>query len=205
MCNKFQHKYRIATTRKSDWDYSWSGAYFITICTRNREPFFGHIEKGKMHLSHAGILGNVFWYEIISRNKNVSLGQFVVMPDHIHGILILEEELVLPADGEGGIPTEGETRHALSLRNGSEESEMPLTHRQLRYRNPGGKSVSALVGSYKSAVTKHANRLELPHGWQSRFHDQIIRDQRHFANASHYVRTNVSPWKPIKNKHCPNP
>ncbi len=181
---KFQNKYRISTTRKSSWDYRWAGSYLITICTRNRQPFFGNIEAGKMHLLPAGILAHVFWYEMQSRNKNISLGPFIVMPDHIHGILILENE---PSDG-GDVGEE--TRHALSLQDGAAK-----TQRQMRYQNPGAKSVSTLVGAYKSAVTKHANRLELPHGWQPRFHDQLIRDQRHFDNASNYVRTNVSRWK----------
>jgi len=67
----------------------WSGAYFITICTQNRECYFGEIKNKKMILSPTGAIADVLWYEIKNHVKNIELGEFVVMPNHIHGILIL--------------------------------------------------------------------------------------------------------------------
>jgi REP element-mobilizing transposase RayT len=90
--NKYKNKYRIAYSRAEWWDYSANAAYFITICTGNREYFFGEIKNGKMNLSNVGILADVFWHEIRNHSKNVALDAFVVIPNHIHGILILNND-----------------------------------------------------------------------------------------------------------------
>ncbi|MFT4018000.1 MAG: hypothetical protein QM668_13625, partial [Agriterribacter sp.] len=102
MSDKFQNKYRIASTRLQNWDYRWNAPYFITICTLNREYYFGEIETGKMVLSKQGILADVLWHEIKNHAKNIDLDEFVIMPNHIHGILILT--------GNDGVHVE--TRHA---------------------------------------------------------------------------------------------
>ena len=129
--DKYQNKYRIPSARANWWNYGWAGAYFITICTKNRNHYFGRIEQGKMNLSNCGILADVFWYEIKNHAKNIELGAFVVMPNHIHGILILNDfdsldhnELAIDnemgMDNELGMDNEMgmdnvQTRHALSL------------------------------------------------------------------------------------------
>jgi putative transposase len=88
---EFQKKYRIESIRAQWWDYGWNGAYFITICTHNRQHFFGKIIKGKMELSHMGAITDTLWHEIPIKFKYTELGDFVVMPNHIHGILILDK------------------------------------------------------------------------------------------------------------------
>jgi len=90
MPDKFKGKYRNGTARLPSWDYGSDGAYFITICTKDREHHFGKIENDKMHYSPAGALAYAFWDEIRNHTKNLVLGEFVVMPNHIHGILILD-------------------------------------------------------------------------------------------------------------------
>lgn len=90
MAEKFQNKFRTDSIRLQKWDYGWDAAYFITICTKDREHFFGKIVNGKMQFSPAGVIANVLWYEIKNHAKNVELGEFVVMPNHIHGIIVLE-------------------------------------------------------------------------------------------------------------------
>ena len=74
-----------------NWDYGWAGSYFVTICTRDKEYYFGDVVDGKMIMSGVGIIADILWHEIKNHGKNVELGEFVVMPDHIHGILILNE------------------------------------------------------------------------------------------------------------------
>jgi len=91
MQNKFQNKYRIPSARLQTWDYANNGAYFITICTQNREHFFGNIKNGIMQLSEIGKLAAQFWYEIPNHFPMVELGNFVVMPNHVHGILIINK------------------------------------------------------------------------------------------------------------------
>jgi putative transposase len=87
---KFRNKYRVPSARAAWWDYGWNGAYFITICTKNRLHYFGTIENRKMTLANCGVLADVFWHEIPNHSNYVELGAFVVMPNHIHGILILD-------------------------------------------------------------------------------------------------------------------
>lgn len=86
---KFNNKYRTSSVRLQNWDYRWDGYYFITICTKDKEEYFGKIENGEMILSSLGVIANVLWYEIKNHAKNIELDAFVVMPNHIHGILIL--------------------------------------------------------------------------------------------------------------------
>lgn len=166
-----------------------------------------------MQLTPAGAIASVFWYEIKNHAKNIELGEFVVMPNHIHGILILKRDesndvsvgttqndgLVGTTQNDVGTTqndvgttqndvgaTQNDglvgTTHALSLPSSS------------RFQNQGKNTVSSIVGSYKSAVTKYCNLLNLPMGWQTRFHDHIIRDDDSFYKISQYIRNNPIKW-----------
>ncbi len=75
--------------RLKDYDYSQDGYYFVTICTRNREEWFGEIQSGKMILNGCGEITKNLWVEIPKHFKNVGLDEFIIMPNHIHGILII--------------------------------------------------------------------------------------------------------------------
>ncbi|MCA1750914.1 MAG: hypothetical protein LC670_03850 [Flavobacteriales bacterium] len=121
----------------------------------------------------------------------MKLGEFVVMPNHIHGILIMDRpDGADNADGRPQGDTPAQTRHALSL-----SAKSPGA---LRFRNPGKNSIPTIIGAYKSAVTKHANRLGLPNGWQTRFHDHIIRDESTHERVANYIRNNPAKWKEDK-------
>ena len=91
MQNKFQNKYRIPSSRLQTWDYGTNGAYFITICTQNREHFFGVVQNGTMQLSETGKIAEQLWIEIPNQFPFIELGNFVVMPNHVHGILIINK------------------------------------------------------------------------------------------------------------------
>ncbi len=116
MAAKFKNKYRIESTRLQKWDYGWDAAYFITICTKDRGHFFGNIVDGKMQFSPAGAIANVLWHEIKNHAKNLELGEFVVMPDHVHGIIILDGNNRSGKLKDETVETDdnAETRHALS-------------------------------------------------------------------------------------------
>ena len=176
MSEKFKGKYRSESARKQDWDYGSDAAYFITICTKDRQHFFGEIEKGKIQISPAGAIADVLWFEIKNHAKNIELGEYVVMPNHVHGILILNGNNVVG------------TTHALSL----------PTPGQQRFQNQGNNTISSIIGSYKSAVTKSCNRLGLPFAWQTRFHDHIIRNDESFQRISEYIKNNPVNWKDDK-------
>jgi len=211
---KFRNKYRIPSARASWWDYGNDAAYFITICTKGMECYFGDIVDANMQLSHVGVLADVFWYEIKNHAKNVTLDVFQVMPNHIHGILALngnkrETDKIDPAHDEQTthIFTDDEqtthvflhdeqTTHALSL---------PETPGQKRYQHQGSNTISSIIGSYKSAVTKHAHRLGYEFEWQERFYDIIIRDEESYIRIANYIKNNPAKWEedkfnPAKNK-----
>ena len=87
MPGKFQNKYRISSARLQHWDYGSNAIYFVTLCTQNREHYFGEIADGQMNLTDTGKIANRFWFEIPNHFPFVQLGEFVVMPNHVHGIL----------------------------------------------------------------------------------------------------------------------
>ena len=195
--DKFQNKYRISSARLQSWDYRWDGIYFITICTQEKEHYFGEINNQNiMQLSNIGVIADILWHEIPNHSKKVELGPYVVMPNHIHGILILTDNREIDII-QTDLPTVNqptvETGHALSL-----QSSPIKTIGQSRFQNIGRNSVSSIIGSYKSAVTKHANRLGFNFEWQTRFHDHIIRDNKAYQRITDYIDTNAENWEKDK-------
>jgi len=171
---KYQSKYRTQSLRLQNWDYAWNAAYFITLCTDKKVCYFGEVEEGVVLLSSLGVLADVLWYEIKNHAENIELAGFVVMPNHIHGVLVLNNTSSV------------ETRHALSL-HGQHIG-------QGRFQNQGKNSISSIVGSYKSAVTKHAHRLGFTFKWQAGFYDHIIRNQEAFNKIDEYISGNPKTW-----------
>jgi putative transposase len=90
----FKNKYRIESTRLKGWDYRSAGYYFVTICTQNRVHYFGEVAKGDMRLSIVGEIAARFWTEIPSHHTQVELDEFVVMPNHVHGIIVIADNAV---------------------------------------------------------------------------------------------------------------
>ena len=123
------------------------------------------------------------------------LDEFVAMPNHFHGIVLIEKPFIDNSRGFNIV----ETRHALSLqKSNSEESQQRASESQplhFRFRNQGKNTISAMVGSFKSAVTKFCNENNLLFGWQSRFHDHIIRDKHEFYRIRNYIINNPANWK----------
>jgi len=170
---KFKNKYRIKSSRLQTWDYRWKGSYFITICTHNKNQYFGKISDGKMLLSPTGVLADVFWYEIKNHTLNIKLGEYVVMPNHVHGILLLDKDT---------------NNDSISLNNVKQNEKMESI-------SPKKGSISAVIRSYKSAVSKHAKRLGFEFSWQSRFYDHIIRNEESYRQIEEYIQTNPKKWE----------
>ena len=181
----FKNKFRINSARLQNWDYGWNGSYFITICTKNRKYYFGEIHDGIMYLSEAGKFADQFWYEIPEHFQFIELGEFVVMPNHIHGILIINKNE--NTETRNVETRHVETWHALSLQIG-----------KARFQNQGKNTISSIIGSYKSAVTKNARKIFPDFGWQTRFHDHIIRDEKSYNRICEYIKNNPANWKDDK-------
>jgi putative transposase len=174
---KFKNKYRIPSARLQSWDYGANGAYFITICTQNREHFFGEIMNGEMQLNEIGKLAEQYWVEIPNHFPFIELGNFVVMPNHTHGILIIDK-----SDGD----------NVETLR--CNVSTHTTKNEQMAKISPKSGTLSTIIRSYKSVVSKNARLIHADFNWQSRFHDHIIRDAQSFENIQNYIANNPINW-----------
>ncbi len=189
MSEKFNGRYRIPSARASWWDYTNNGAYFITICTKNRRHFFGGILDGEMHLSHVGEVAHEFWAGIPQHFPFVELGEFVIMPNHVHGILVINH----PNDPSAEIVETLESN--VSTIPPTPTSDTPPKNEFMASISPKSGSVSSIIRSYKSEVTKFCRRFyDRQFGWQARFHDVIIRDEAAYQQISQYIRNNPGNW-----------
>lgn len=177
--DKFQNKYRISSTRLQNWNYGSPGFYFITICTKNREHYFGEMVTGEMLLNDLGTLVRSEWIKTpgIRPDMNLELGEFVVMPNHFHGIMIIgENEFNKPDDGGRDV------MHCVSTNK----------------FGPQSKNLGSIMRGFKSAVTTHSKKLNIEFGWQSGFHDHIICNHDEFIRISNYILNNPANWKDDK-------
>ena len=197
MPDKFKNRYRIASARLRSWDYSSDSAYFLTICTARRQHFFGEIINSEMQLSEIGQYANKCWLAIPDHFPNFYLDEFVIMPDHMHGIVVIEKSDVENPAGFDAVGARHavETGHALSLPGQQTNADEQTAKPHFRFRNQGKNTISAMVGSFKSAVTKYCNENKLPFRWQSRFHDHIIRNSGEFYSIRNYIINNPRNWK----------
>lgn len=186
MAKKYKNKYRIASVRLKNWDYRTNGAYSITICTGNRKHFFGEIVRNEnqktMVLNEIGIIAENFWIEIPKHFPFVELGNFVVMPNHIHGTLIINNFN----------STENES---LQLKNESLQCNDSTYFSDI---SPKSGSISTIIRSYKSAVTKNGRFINSDFNWQSKFYDVIINNPISFERIQTYIENNPSNWKEDK-------
>ena len=187
----FKNKYRIEPARMDGYDYSSEGAYFITICTKERECFFGEIINEEMHLNDLGETANQYWVEIPKHFPTVELGEFMVMPNHIHGILILNKQTIRRDVACNVSGTNQATQKDVAC-------NVSTSANHFSQISPKGGSIPTIIRSYKSAVTKHANSNNIPFGWQERFHDRIIRNKEEFERINNYIINNPANWETDK-------
>lgn len=178
MAKLFNKKFRIASARCPNWDYGSKGAYFITICTKNRIQYFGKIENHKMKLNHVGKIAEECWQDLPHHFPNIQIDAFVIMPDHIHGIIIILRNI------------------SHSKRNIAHKEAMgPNVFMSAISPKPG--TISTMVRSYKSACTMHINQSTpaFRFSWQPGYYDIIIRDLRSLERIRRYISLNPKHWK----------
>lgn len=199
--------------RLKNYDYSRQGYYFVTICTQNKECFFGEIENQKMILNSYGKIINQQWQWLQNQYQYVKLDKYIVMPDHFHGILIINDDIV--KNNENNMTDVGTSRD-LSLRSSlphsllqnSSSRQLPLRNlpsqnsplHKRQHENIKIKSLSQLIGAFKTTSSKmiHQNGLE-NFSWQRSFHDHIIRDKKSLNNIRQYIIKNPMKWETDKN------
>ena len=204
MPDKYQNKYRIPSARLQGYDYGQNGAYFITICTKNRIHYFGEIissfdserqnvafdserqnvafdsetqnvasdsetqNVASVQATPIGVIANEYWQKISEHFSFVLLDEFVVMPNHVHGILVISKE----------------THDDASLQG-------------IGYTNkfgPQSGNISSVIRGYKAAVKSFATTNKIEFAWQSRFYDRIIRDEEEMKRIRKYIVENPDNW-----------
>ena len=169
----FRKKYRIESARKPGWDYTLPGSYFVTICTLGKKLYFGRVENAIVNLSPIGEYADACWREVPQHHEHIDIDEFVVMPNHIHAIVII-----------GGPERLPELRKREKFKRVAE----------LNGVRPKANSLGAVVGSFKSVVTQWCEAQRMEFEWQPKFHDRIIRGKNSLKAVREYIRDNPANW-----------
>ena len=167
MRDKYQNTYRTQTARASWHNYN-GGVYFITICTLKHIHYFGEIINHEMRLSTLGEYAQTCWKTIRMHFPHVETPLFVIMPNHIHGILIIKDPLVDKKETSG--------------------------HISLNEFGPQSLNLASVIRGFKAGVTKYAKINGITFAWQPRFYDHIIRNLEEWNLIATYIENNVGRW-----------
>ena len=172
--------------RLPHYDYGQSGAYFVTICTLSRECLFGQIVGDEMRLSEAGALARREWLRSAEMRREIMLDEYIVMPNHLHGIVFIVETDSQRYDGKAndGLETAGIHRRE------------PGVHRT-PLRRPAQASLGAFINGYKASVTKGVTALRIVSGasaWQRNYYEHVIRNDDDLDRIRRYIADNPARW-----------
>ena len=167
MDDKYQNIYKIQTARASWHNYD-GGVYFITICTKDFKHYFGRINNHVMNLSRIGEQATKCLIDIPTHFPHVQIPLFVVMPNHIHCILIIKDPKT--------------------------EAKIVTSNRPLNEFGPQSMNLASVIRGFKIGVTKFARKEGLTFAWQPRYYDHIIRNNDDWNRIADYIVKNVGRW-----------
>ncbi len=173
----FKNQYRIESTRLKDWDYSRYGYYFVTICTKDKKHFLGDIIGDKMQLSEIGEIVAEEWQNSEKIRGYVKLDEWVIMPNHLHGIVIIQNENNVETHGHASL------------------------HRHIPFGDAFNASLqrsnlSNVIRGFKSATVRKIHKKGFVNfAWQSRFYDHIIRNEKELHEIREYILYNPLKWQ----------
>jgi putative transposase len=209
--------------RLKGYDYSRAGAYFITICVKDRKCMFGNIENKKMILNEFGMIAYQEWEKLPERFTNMELDVFQIMPNHMHGIIVLNDvgatlavapdnnpvaqndDLVVPNDNAvtpNNDPVAPNNKTIINVNDdidGKRATARVVPTTEI-------KTVGDIAGAYKSLVAnKCLEQFKLNHPgvlmgklWQRNYYEHIIRDEQSCHRISEYIINNPANWKDDK-------
>ena len=169
-------KHHRKSIRLKNRDYAQNGAYFVTICTDNRKCLFGDIVNNQICLNKLGKIVCNEWIKMPMIRRNIKLDSFVVMPNHFHGVIVLNRDV-------------GATRRVAPTLHG-------------RPNGPASGSIGAIVGQFKSAVTKRINEIRKTPDtkiWQRNYHEHIVRNGNDLIRVQQYINENPLNWDNDRN------
>ena len=168
--------------RLRGYDYAQEGAYFVTICTADRAHLFGQIIDGAMVLNGAGHIARSCWTEIPDHYPNVELDFYVIMPNHVHGIIVIHDDVASPTGGRD-----------ISRPYENGDVGTPYMASVSPKTNPKRPALGTIIDTYKAAVTRKINNPDLKI-WQRSYHDHIIRNESSLNKIREYVLYNPARW-----------
>ncbi|MFA5101325.1 MAG: transposase [Candidatus Omnitrophota bacterium] len=204
----FGNKYRVDTLRLKGWDYSSNGIYFATICTRYRFRYFGGIINGEIKLSGLGAIAQQCWANIPVHFKNVTLDEYIVMPDHIHGMIIIDNNKQCDhandcrgaGCGANNDHNNKQCDHANDCRGAINRASTP--------NETGKHKIGGVTGRSNPVLSKHSlpkiirwfkgrcsfeirNVVGIKDfSWQSGYYDRIIRNDKERDRVRRYIMNN---------------
>jgi putative transposase len=173
---KPRYQYRRKPIRLAGYDYSQDGVYFVTLVAHDRAPIFGRIMGGVIVLSELGKIVEDEWVKTGQIRSEIILDQFVIMPDHLQGILAIE-----------------------SSSNGARSCASTETNSCARSRKP--QSLGSFIAGFKSSVTKRINLMRNKPGqpvWQRNYYDRVIRNESELDAIRLYIQANPQRWAEAK-------
>ena len=169
----YRNKFRISSSRLANWDYGSNGFYFLTICTKNKQPFFGTIintslpgnetqDLASLQATDMGRIASQYWAEIPLHFPFVTLDEYIIMPDHLHGILLFDKP---------------------------EQNDW-----QPNKAGPQSKNLASVIRGFKAGVTKYATMNEIEFGWLAKYYDRVIRNNDELERIRKYIIENPNKW-----------
>ena len=175
-------KHHRRSIRLKGYDYSQPGAYYVTIVVQNRECIFGDISNGKMALNENGKIVKTEWLKTAEIRKNVKLDEFSVMPNHVHGIIIITDKIK-------NIPNIGKNVET----TGNVGATGPVAPTGPRL-HPN--SLGSIMGQFQSIVTKQIRKFGIEYfSWQRNYWERIIRNKNELNKIRKYIRDNPINWE----------
>ena len=171
------------STRLPGYDYSSPGAYFVTICVREGECLLGEVVGAEMRFNEFGRIAHEFWADVPVHFPNVSVDSFVIMPNHLHSIVVIREE-----GGETPPLQDRDRRGAETAPSAASASP------QSRIKRP---TLGQIVGYYKHETTRQINQVRESAGvvfWQRNYWEHVIRSEESLNRIREYVQTNPERW-----------
>ena len=182
----YQNKYRVKSTRLPGWDYISSGFYFVTICTKKRICNLGEVLMDNNHeyfaaLSEIGKIARDCWLDIPNHFPNASLDEWVIMPNHMHGIVVIgaNDANVHGRDAINRVSTGGNKR--VGGITGKHNPMLRVT-------------LGTMIRWFKGRTSFECHKRNFDFHWQSRFYDQIIRNELVLHKIRAYIKNNPKMW-----------
>ena len=180
--------------RLKNWDYSTPGCYFVTICVKNMNEIFGIVKNEKMILSEIGIIADQCWQNIPNHYPSARLDEYIVMPNHIHGIIVIDKTALVRV--QNFEPVQG--RKIAQIPAVRVQNPEPVRLNKFQHIIP--RSLGSIIRGFKIGVTEWSrNNNYIYDVWQRSFHDHIIRNEFVLNRIREYIRDNPKKWPSDRN------